>query len=259
MNQKSLVPISILVAAIIIAGAVLLTNKKDTPNTGGPINIEISEVTGGDWIKGSVDARIKLIEFSDTECPFCKGLHNTLNELVTEYDGNDLAWIYRHLPLQTIHHKAPFEANATECAGELGGNDGFWRYIDKLYEITPSNNGLDLSKLPEIAEEVGLDREAFQVCLDEIRYKDEVEKDIADVVKSADHLGGNVGTPFSILVVDEGINDAATSIMESINEQYRRSIGRDLITISDDRIRAAISGNLPKEMFTGIFDAILGK
>lgn len=261
MNQKTLVPISILIAALIIAGAIFLSNKPGSDNihTDGHVAIEVSEVTGGDWIRGEVDARIKIVEFSDTECPFCKRYHETLNELITEYDGSDLAWVYRHLPLQSLHPKAPFEANATECAGELGGVDGFWNFINKVYEITPANNGLDLAILPDLAEEVGLDREAFEACADEIRYRDEVEKDIADAIGSADHLGGNVGTPYSIFIVEEGFSDVALGVFDSINTTYKAQIGRNLVAVSDDNTKASVSGALPKELMVSMIDSILGR
>ena len=61
--------------------------------------------------------------------------------------GDQVAWVYRHYPIPELHPKAFHEAEATECAWEQGGNSTFWKYIDKIFEITPSNNGLDEAKL----------------------------------------------------------------------------------------------------------------
>ena len=102
----------------------------------------VRQVTDSDHLRGDPKAKVKVVEFSDLECPFCKRFHVTMQQVIEEYDGK-VAWIYRHFPLDSLHSKARKEAEASECAAELGGNDGFWAYIDKLFEITPSNNGLD--------------------------------------------------------------------------------------------------------------------
>lgn len=92
---------------------------------------------------------VYVVEYSDLECPFCKRFHETMLEVMKEFDarGEEVTWIYRHFPLDQIHSKARKEAEATECAAELGGNDAFWKYTNKLMEITPSNNQLDLKLL----------------------------------------------------------------------------------------------------------------
>jgi len=109
-------------------------------------NINVAPVGQDDYIFGNPEAEIKIVEFSDLECPFCKSFHVTLHQVVQEYDGK-VAWIYRHFPIDSRHPKADAEAVAVECAGKLGGNEMFWKYIDKLFEVTPSNNGFDLKFL----------------------------------------------------------------------------------------------------------------
>lgn len=138
------------------------------------------------------------MEFSDLECPFCKQFHNTMQQVVDDY-GDQVAWVYRHFPLDSLHPKARKEAEATECAAEQGGNDGFWAFTDRLFEITPSNDGLNLNQLPEIAGDVGLDVSAFQTCLDSGKYADKVEAQYQDAVAA----GGN-GTPYSVVISSDG-------------------------------------------------------
>src|SRR3989344_5485116 len=100
---------------------------------------------------------IAIVEYSDLECPFCKTFQKTLHQIMDEYgESGKVAWVYRHFPLAQLHTKAAKEAEATECAAELGGNAAFWKYADRLFEVTPSNNNLELSQLPVIAAEVGL-------------------------------------------------------------------------------------------------------
>lgn len=147
-----------------------------------------------DWIKGNKDAKITVIEFSDTECPFCVRFHSTLQQVISDYDGQ-VNWVYRHFPISQLHSKAPKEAEATECAAEQGGNETFWAYLDRLISITPANNGLLASQLPEIAEYVGLDVNKFQACLDSGKYAKKIQEQIQQA-----QAAGAQGTPYSVII-----------------------------------------------------------
>jgi protein-disulfide isomerase len=164
----------------------------------------IKPVDGEDHIRGDPDASVKLVEFSDFECPFCKRVHTTLQQIMVEYgEGGQVAWVYRHFPLDSLHKKARKEAQASECADELGGNDAFWAYTDRLFDITPSNDRLDLSILPKVAEEIGLDRGAFVTCLSGDarggKYADHIEANYQDAVAS-----GGTGTPHIVIIAPDG-------------------------------------------------------
>ena len=275
MDQKTLIPISIIMAGLLIAGAVFYSNRQ--PNStdfnfrtvrittqpvsvpeDGSINIDINPVTNEDWIRGNLNAQIKLVEYSDTECPFCKRLHETMNQIVTEYDGSEVAWVYRHLPLSQLHSKAGIESVATECAGDLAGQDGFWNFTNKLYSETPSNNQLDLDQLLVIAEDVNLDLDDFKSCLSEDKFDSAVLADAQDAINSAAHLGGRIGTPYTVMVSETEFYTQTLSVLEGIADQYN-STNQTIVTISDDKKRVALSGALPKEMFTSILDAALDK
>ncbi len=161
-------------------------------------------VDGEDHIRGSLDAPVKVVEFSDFECPFCKRFHLTMKRLMDEYgEDGKVAWVYRHFPIDSIHSKARKEAQATECANELGGNEAFWAYTDRLYEVTPSNNRLDLALLPRIAQEIGLDRAKFEACLGGDarggKYAAHIEADVQDATAS-----GGTGTPYSLVIAPNG-------------------------------------------------------
>lgn len=97
-------------------------------------NLAYKPVDENDHIRGSVDAKIKLIEYSDFECPFCKRHHPVMQQLVSTYSASDFAWVYRHLPLTSIHPTAQPLAEASECAAEIGGNDGFWAFADAVFQ-----------------------------------------------------------------------------------------------------------------------------
>lgn len=201
--NKQLVPLSIVVAGGLIALAVYFggseTGKLPTNNAVDTetATIEIAPVTAKDHILGSRNAELVIVEYSDTECPFCKNFHNTMHQVVTDYDGK-VAWVYRHFPIAQLHSKASNEAEATECAAELGGNQIFWRYIDKLFEITSSNDSLDPAELPKIATTVGLNEEAFKTCLSSGKYTEFITKSVEDSIKA-----GARGTPYSVIITKD--------------------------------------------------------
>lgn len=206
-ESKLSTPLAIVFAGILIAGAVLYNGSK-----GGVVSAdkqaqlaaaeqakildEVREVSNDDHIRGDPNAEVTIIEYSDTECPYCKQFHTTLKQLFEEYGpSGKVAWVYRHFPLEQLHAKAANEAEALECANELGGNDKFWQYTDRVYEITKSNDSLDQAELPKIAAFVGLDVAKFNECLSSGRNSERVAKDTENAVAT----GGN-GTPWSIVI-----------------------------------------------------------
>jgi protein-disulfide isomerase len=189
-----------------------------TGNDPIPANIALTAITDKDYYKGGKNAKVTIVEFSDTECPFCKRFHMTMNEVMKKY-GDKVKWVYKHAPLDSLHSKARKEAQAVECAGDQGGNDGYWKYLDKLLEVTPSNNGLDEGQLPQIAQDVGLNRKKFEECLASEKFKDKVQSQL----KEAEAAGMN-GTPYSVIVAGDQkipLNGAlptaqVTSIIDSL-------------------------------------------
>ena len=198
MKSQYVLPITIVVAGAIIAGAVFLVGGGSTPGDDNATEVVAREYDPStDYVLGNPNAPVKVIEYSDLECPFCKEFHGTMHQIMQYYgDSGQVAWVYRHFPLAQLHSKAPREAQAAECAGELGGNEAFWRYIDRIFEITPSSNGLDLAQLPVVAGEIGLETEAFNECLSSERYA----KKVSDSYTEAIALGAQ-GTPFSLVMV----------------------------------------------------------
>jgi len=166
----------------------------NTPPTAGTGTITLSAIKSTDYYKGGKDAKITIVEFSDSECPFCKRFHTTMLQVMKEY-GDKVKWVYKHAPLDSLHAKARNEANAMECAGELGGNTGFWKFTDRLYEVTPSNDGLLATQLPEIAKFAGLDVTKFNTCLSSGKHASLVAQHLAE----AETAGMN-GTPYAVVV-----------------------------------------------------------
>ncbi len=209
--------IAIVVAALIIGGAIMLSNKQ--PSANKPVDgvpTDTTKATGPkavsaeDHIRGgNIDSKVKVIEFSDTECPFCKRFHQTTTQLSQKY-GDKVAFVYRHFPLTQLHQQATTEAHATECAFELGGNEKFWQFLDKIYEITPSNDGLDLAQLPVIAKQLGLDEAKFNECQKSEKHMGKIEASFNDGVSA-----GAKGTPFTVILGPNGAKEIISGAQPS--------------------------------------------
>src|SRR3989338_238282 len=206
-KQNFLIPPAIIIAGALIAAGIYFSGGAKVGGQNpiaGPDPRELAKnvapVSNTDHVQGSAQAQVTIIEFSDLECPFCKSFHQTMRQVMDEYgaDGR-VRWVYRHFPLVGLHQKASKEAEAAECAGELGGNEVFWKYITKIFEVTPSNDGLDPAELPKIAAGLGLDKQKFEACLASGRHAALVEAQAQD----AQNAGGT-GTPFSVIITAKG-------------------------------------------------------
>ena len=151
-----------------------------------------------DIIFGKADAVVSVIEYSDFECPYCKQFADVPFQVIKDFpDQVNLVW--RHFPLPFHDPMATKEAVAATCAAQQGGNDAFWAYTDRIYDVTPSNNGLDPIALPSIAKFVGLDVTKFNACLASGVYASHVASDLANAQAT-----GGPGTPWSIIVTSSG-------------------------------------------------------
>ena len=150
--------------------------------------------TKNDHVYGKASAPVTLIEYSDYECPYCKRFHAISKQLV-DRSGGQINLVYRHFPLSFHNPGAEKEAEASECVAQLGGNDAFWKFTDAIYARTRSNGrGFPLENLAPLAVELGLNRDAFQKCLDSGRMAARVRHDVETGTKA-----GVEGTPGNIL------------------------------------------------------------
>jgi protein-disulfide isomerase len=120
---------------------------------------------------GPQDAPITLIEFSDYECPYCSRWHDQVfNKLRQEYP-DQVRIVYRDFPLSSIHPNAAPAAEAANCANE---QDSFWEFHEKLFS---GEYDLGEEAYLQYAEDLGLETDEFQECLESGRYSDEVMAD----------------------------------------------------------------------------------
>lgn len=139
-----------------------------------PTELKIRKPDNTDHWRGDKNSRYIWVEYSDLECPFCKKIHPDLVKVMNE-NKDKVAWVFRHYPLP-FHQNAQKEAEAVECANDLGGNDAFWNMNDKIFERTTANGtGFALDQLGPLAAELGLDQNAFQQCLDTDKFAQKVK------------------------------------------------------------------------------------
>lgn len=162
-------------------GSVALGAVQPTP-TPGKQNVSKGTLP----LLGNKDAKVVLVEFSDFQCPFCKGLFDgAFQQIKKEYvDTGKVAIAFRHYPLPN-HPLAPLAAEASECAND---QDRFWDYHDILFsgQNTWSPLSLEQGKTQFVtyAGELGLDTATFTSCLDSGKHKEKVQKDTEDGQKA---------------------------------------------------------------------------
>lgn len=262
------VPIAIIIAGMLIGGSIIYSNSasgRSVSAEGGQNSAPVAKTvvikpgTTDDHVLGSRNASLMFVEYSDLECPFCKVFQGTMHALMDEYgkDGR-IAWTYRHFPIDSLHPKARKESEATECANELGGNQKFWQYLDKIYEITPSNNGLDPAKLKSTATEIGLDTKAFDACLSSGKYAKKVEGDYQQAVAA----GGN-GTPHTAIVLSSALSAKnQEKVLAVISSEFGKIapnaiIPKDLFYFNKGGKELIFSGSLPQPVIKAIIDSLL--
>jgi Na+/H+ antiporter NhaA len=136
-----------------------------------------------DHVRGSNEALVTLVEYGDYECPYCGQAEVVIRELLDSF-GDELRYVWRHLPLNDVHPNAQMAAEAAEAAA---GQGRFWEMHD---EVLAHQDALTPRELGRYAEELGLDLERFW---DELRSREHAER-VAEDVASAD-ASGVAGTP----------------------------------------------------------------
>jgi predicted DsbA family dithiol-disulfide isomerase len=170
------------------------------------------ELRPGGPSKGPDDARVTIVEFSDFQCPYCQRATPILDEIVARYP-EDVRVVYRHLPLDSIHPEARASAEASACAHE-GGK--FWEYHDLLFA---NNRALAPEQLRGYAEQVGLDVEAFDACMETRRHAAAVQADVLEAQSI-----GITGTPAFVV---NGIVVFGLQTTDALDEMVRAELAEE--------------------------------
>ena len=192
---------------IVILGVIffVLPSKSTTQNviannpspSAGPPPAAVAVSEDDDPVLGESDAQVTIIEFSDYQCPFCRKFwQETLPSIERDYiSTGKVKLVYRDFPLGFHDGAIPY-AKAANCAREKGGDEGYYKMHDKIFE---EQNALDGGSVSSTVQYVGLDTLKqwgkdigynIDSCMDSSNGADEIQKDLSDGTAS-----GVQGTP----------------------------------------------------------------
>lgn len=162
----------------------MIFNKKGekyvlkTTEIGWPADkyLELPKIGEGDAKSGPEDAKVKMVVFSDFQCPFCKNYHSVVEKVLKEY-GNKIQFAFKNLPLD-FHPQAGNAALAVQCANE---QEKFFPYASKLFEtqeVWGKTEGVQSFK--NYALNLGIKAGQFNECLDSKKYQGKIDSDIEE-------------------------------------------------------------------------------
>ena len=218
-GNKLSIPMAIIVAGIVIAGAIFLKGSKPSLPTNVPVNgngaavTTLAPVGAGDKTLGNPKAKVTLVMYEDFQCPFCgavSGFNPSLiqslkqrdptwtpfmPEIINNYVKNgDVLFVYRDFTFL-----GPESVRAAEAARCAGDQSKFWEYHDYLYSHQNGENQGNFSdpNLKSFAKNLGLDTTAFDQCLDGSKYAQAVADSKDEGTKA-----GVTGTPKGFILRD---------------------------------------------------------
>ena len=219
-QSSYVVPGAIILAGMLIAGAVVYSNGSRTGGgaagsggkgaipigQGGKGGVAAGKIEDDDPMLGNPNASVTIVEFGDFQCPYCgRFFKTTEHEVIEKYVKTGKAkFVYRDFAF--LGPESEWAAEAAECANAQGK---FWEYHDYLFTHQSGENQGAFSKdnLKRFAQELRLDATAFNACLDSDKYLAEVQKDTED-----GRALGVSGTPANFvngcLVTDTAGNNA---------------------------------------------------
>lgn len=216
----------LIAAAIFFSGNQVAVAPSDsgTGDTGTEVvNKAVRPVDANDHILGNPNAPIVIVEYSDYDCPFCKNYHDTMTRIMNDYGSTgQVAWVYRHFPIEQLHPNAAGIALASECVADLGGNEAFWTFSDLVFGEREVNAQTNVTKLTNYAERAGVTGADFDKCVEEGRFIDKVNEDFADAANA-----GAQGTPYSLVLVggQQGVINGAQPY-EAVKQIIETLIGQ---------------------------------
>lgn len=145
------------------------------------------------YTKGKQDARFVILEYSDLLCPFCKRHYEaqTLEKIVEKYP-NDVALIFKNMPLVQLHPTAFVGAEWVECAGMVGWVDKFYTYLDKAFK----EQSFDETNIATIAKGLGINSKKFTTCVTSHQFKSKID----GIIQEAGSIFGINGTPGNVIL-----------------------------------------------------------
>jgi protein-disulfide isomerase len=193
-------PVAIILAALLISVSHIAYAMIVSKSTGNTQQLQIFKgrpIDKTDLATGKANSEVVVVEYSDTECPFCAQLHPTMKKLQEEY-GSKVSFVYRYFPLTQIHPDAFDEAKAVYCVGKIAGAEKRMDYIDEMftYKIGKQNMVLPKGGRESLAKNIGIDIKAFTECFQGPESADAVNAGTQDGIAA-----GVEGTPATFVLL----------------------------------------------------------
>ena len=153
--------------------------EKQLPTNQPALPLKISSENNP--VIGNPDAPITIIEFSDFQCPFCAKFHmQTLPTIMDEYiNKGTVKLVFRDFPIQSIHPNAVPASIAAECANEQGEFEQMYHMLfEKQKEWSNLETSYAITAFNQYASELQLNEEKFDSCIKNVKYIEEVQKDL---------------------------------------------------------------------------------
>jgi len=190
-ENKWIVPLAIVVAGLLIAGAVFYSNKNPSGGGSAVRDNPLKRIS----VLGDEKVSVSLVVYSDFQCPFCKKWHDeTAQQIIDTYVKTGKIKI-EYKDFAFLGQESVNAARAVKCAQEQGA-ESYLDYHDYLFDNQKGENQgqFSINNLKRFAKNLKLDTDKFNGCLDSSKYKDEVKKE-TDEGKAA----GVTGTPSALI------------------------------------------------------------
>lgn len=199
--------IGTILGTIILVFGVVFMFSKNTQNEFVPADPAIVEGAKRNST-GSAESTVKIVEFSDFQCPACRATE-PLVELIREDYSDKVEFVYRHFPLVSLHPNAQMAAQAAEVAADY---NLFWEYHQLLFsrqadwEALSSQDAIDAFGI--YAQELEIDKEEFLSKIQSDDVKNRVARDVSD----ATQLKVNSTPTFYV----NGVKTSAPQLIEAV-------------------------------------------
>lgn len=168
-----------------------------TQNT-NPAKMFLGKAIGeNETVYGNTASKVFLVEYSDTECPYCSDFYSTIKQIMPEYK-NKIGFVYRNFPLTNIHPHAQKESEALLCAEKLGGVNAYYGMMFAMFDYKVANNTTQLKSgvMDSLFAQVAVDVTEANNCLQSGEMATKVKASIQDGITS-----GVKGTPSSFVLL----------------------------------------------------------
>jgi protein-disulfide isomerase len=218
-------PVAILLGALMISVshityATILANPSG--NTGKQLELfKGRAIDESDLAVGKAKADVIVVEYSDTECPFCAQFYPTMKKLQNEYSSK-VSFVYRYFPLTQIHPNAFDEARAVYCVGKIAGAEKRRNYIDEMFAYKTAKQNMTLPKggRESLAKNIGIDEKVFTSCMSGADSGEAVNASTQDGI-----VAGVEGTPATfVLVKNKGKYEVVSLVSGARPYEYFKAV-----------------------------------